>query len=95
MAMVAPSPPPPTRRVAGQTRVFLLCHGAKPPLCSPLPGESTTVVSRVGRLVVGADDRDAVAEVLDGIREAADLDPELRRRLALAGLLVPEDVREA
>ena len=58
-------------------------------------GESTTVVSRVGRLVVGADDRDAVAEVLDGIREAADLDPELRRRLALAGLLVPEDVREA
>jgi hypothetical protein len=27
MATVPPSPPPPARRVAGQTRVFLFCHG--------------------------------------------------------------------
>jgi hypothetical protein len=25
--MVAPSPPPPTRRVAGTTEVLLFCHG--------------------------------------------------------------------
>jgi hypothetical protein len=29
MATVAPSPPPPARRVAGQTRVFLFCHRGK------------------------------------------------------------------
>jgi hypothetical protein len=45
MAMVASSPPPPARRVAGQTRVFLFCHGGKPASCSPLPGEPTTVVA--------------------------------------------------
>src|SRR5688572_5898377 len=45
MATVAPSPPPPTRRVAGQTRVFLFCHGGKPSSSSPLPGEPTTVVA--------------------------------------------------
>ncbi|MFW5473457.1 cupin domain-containing protein [Knoellia sp. CPCC 206450] len=55
-------------------------------------GDSPVLVSRVGRLEVSADDRDAVAEVLDGIRDAGDLDPRLRRRLALAGLLVPADV---
>ena len=58
-------------------------------------GEEWTLVSRVGRLPVQGTDRDAVAEVLDGIRDPAELDPELRRRLALAGLLVPEDVRDA
>ena len=58
-------------------------------------GEQCTLVSRVGRLPVRADQRDAVAEVLDGIRDPAELDPELRRRLALAGLLVPEGVRDA
>ncbi|GAA4114407.1 hypothetical protein GCM10022415_10300 [Knoellia locipacati] len=58
-------------------------------------GDAATLVSRVGRLRVTADERDAVAEVLDGIRDTADLDPELRRRLALAGLLVPEDVSGA
>jgi hypothetical protein len=44
MAMVASSPPP-ARRVAGQTRVFLFCHGGKPLSCSPPPGEPTTVVA--------------------------------------------------
>jgi hypothetical protein len=44
LAMVAPSPPPPARRVAGQTRVFLFRHGEM--LSSSLPplGEPTTVV---------------------------------------------------
>jgi hypothetical protein len=45
MAMVAPSPPPPARRVAGQTRVFLFCHGGKSLSSSPLPGEPTVVVA--------------------------------------------------
>jgi hypothetical protein len=49
MATVAPSPPPPARRVAGQTRVFLFCHGGKPSSSSPLPGESTTVAAVVLR----------------------------------------------
>jgi hypothetical protein len=44
MATVAPSPPPPARRVAGQTRVFLFCHSGKPSSSSPLPGEPTTIV---------------------------------------------------
>jgi hypothetical protein len=45
MAKVAPSPPPPARRVAGQTRVFLFCHGGKSSLSSSPPGELTTVVA--------------------------------------------------
>jgi hypothetical protein len=49
MATVAPSPPPPARRVAGQTRVFLFCHGGKSSSSSPLPGEPTTVVAVVLR----------------------------------------------
>jgi hypothetical protein len=40
-----PSPPPLARRVAGQTRVFLFCHGGKSSSSSPPPGESTTVVA--------------------------------------------------
>jgi hypothetical protein len=43
MATVAPSPPP-ARRVAGQTRVFLFCHGGKSSSSSPLPGEPIVVV---------------------------------------------------
>lgn len=54
-------------------------------------GEECTLVSRVGRFLVGVDERDAVADVLDGIRDPADLSDELRRRLALAGLIVPVD----
>jgi hypothetical protein len=45
MATVAPSPPPPARRVAGQTQVFLFCHGGKPSSSSPSLGEPTTVVA--------------------------------------------------
>jgi hypothetical protein len=44
LAMVAPSPPPPARRVAGQTRVFLSCHGEMSSSSLPPPGEPTTVV---------------------------------------------------
>jgi hypothetical protein len=47
--MVAPSPPPPARRVAGQTRVFLFCRGEMPSSSSPPPGEPTTVVAVVLR----------------------------------------------
>jgi hypothetical protein len=45
LAMVAPSPPPPARRVAGQTRVFLFRHRGKSLSSSlPSPGEPMTVV---------------------------------------------------
>jgi hypothetical protein len=44
LATVALSPPPPARRVAGQTRVFLFRHGGKSSSSSPPPGEPTTVV---------------------------------------------------
>jgi hypothetical protein len=49
LAMVAPSPPPPARRVAGQTRVFLFRHGGKSSLSLPPPGEPTTVIVVVVR----------------------------------------------
>jgi hypothetical protein len=42
--MVAPSPPPPARRVAGQTRVFLFRHGEMSSSSSTPPGEPTTVI---------------------------------------------------
>jgi hypothetical protein len=44
MATVAPSPPP-VRRVAGQTRVFLFCHGGKSSSSSSSPGGPTIVVA--------------------------------------------------
>jgi hypothetical protein len=44
LATVTPSSPPPARRVAGQTRVFLFRHGGKSSSSSPSPGESMTVV---------------------------------------------------
>jgi hypothetical protein len=44
LTTVAPSPPPPARRVAGQTRVFLFCRGEMPSSSSPPPGEPMTVV---------------------------------------------------
>ncbi|MFC7490816.1 MULTISPECIES: cupin domain-containing protein [unclassified Knoellia] len=58
-------------------------------------GEGAVHVSRVGRLKVTADERDAVTDVLDGIQDPRSLDIELTRRLALAGLLVPVDVSDA
>jgi hypothetical protein len=42
--MVAPSPSPPVRRVAGTTRVFLFHRGEMPSSNSPSPGEPTIVV---------------------------------------------------
>jgi hypothetical protein len=45
MATVAPSPPPLARRAAGQTWVFLFCHGGKSLSSSPLLGEPTVVVA--------------------------------------------------
>jgi hypothetical protein len=45
LAMVAPSPPPPARSVAGLTRVFLFRHGEMSPSSSSPPlGEPSTVV---------------------------------------------------
>jgi hypothetical protein len=47
LTTVAPSFPPPARRVAGQTRVFLFRHGVKSSSSSPSPGELMTVVVAV------------------------------------------------
>jgi hypothetical protein len=44
LATVAPSPPPTTRRIAGQTRVFLFRRGRKSSSSSPSPSEPTTIV---------------------------------------------------
>jgi hypothetical protein len=44
LATISPSPPPPLRRVAGQTRVLLFRHGEMSSSGSPRPGEPTTVV---------------------------------------------------
>lgn len=52
-------------------------------------GDECTFVSRIGRFTVPAPDRDAVAEVLDGIRDPRELDHALRRRLVIAGFIVP------
>jgi hypothetical protein len=49
LATIAPSPPPPARRVAGQTWVFLFRRGRKSSSSSPSPGEPTTVVVAVLR----------------------------------------------
>jgi hypothetical protein len=49
MATVALSPPPPARRVAGTTRVFLFRYGEMPPWRLPPLGESLTVVVVVPR----------------------------------------------
>jgi hypothetical protein len=44
LATVAPSSPPPARRVAGQTRMFLFCRGEMSSSSSPSPGKQTNVV---------------------------------------------------
>jgi hypothetical protein len=46
LAMIAPSPPPAVRKVAGQTRMLLFRHGGKTS-SSPPPGELTAVVVTV------------------------------------------------
>jgi len=56
----------------------------------PGPGVST-LVTRVARLEVWNDQREAVTAVLDHRADAVDLDPDVRRSLCLAGLLVPAD----
>ena len=53
-------------------------------------GGVVTLVTRVARVDVPADHRAAVAEVLAGEADAADLEPAVRRSLCLAGVLVPE-----
>jgi hypothetical protein len=42
--MIAPSPPPAARKVAGQTRTLLFRHGGKTSSSPPPPGELTAVV---------------------------------------------------
>jgi hypothetical protein len=49
VATVAPSLPPPVRRVAGTTRVFLFRRGEMPSWRSPPPGDPLTVVVVVPR----------------------------------------------
>jgi hypothetical protein len=49
VATVAPSPPPPARRVAGTTGVFLFRRGEMPSWRSPPPGESLTIIVVVPR----------------------------------------------
>ena len=51
----------------------------------------STLVTRVARVEVPTDRRDAVTAVLDHRADAAELDPDVRRSLCLAGLLVPAD----
>lgn len=57
-------------------------------------GDGAVLVSRVGRFAVTEGEREAVAQVVDGIRGPSSLDPALRRRLALAGLLVPTEANQ-
>ena len=51
----------------------------------------STLVTRVARVEVPDDQVEAVTAVLDHRTDAADLDPDVRRSLCLAGLLVPAD----
>jgi hypothetical protein len=44
LATIALFSPPPARRVAGQTQMFLFRHGGKSSSSSPSPGEPSTVV---------------------------------------------------
>jgi hypothetical protein len=77
--MVAPSPAPPARRVAGQTRVFLFCHGGKSSLSLPPPGELTTVVV----VVLRGEEHHVVAAIVGHELE----NPEAEHRPGLERLL--------
>jgi hypothetical protein len=79
LATVAPSPPPPARRVAGQTRVFLFCRGEVPSSSSLPPGELTTVVV----VVLRGEEYHVVAAVAGHELEA----PEAEHRPGLERLL--------
>jgi hypothetical protein len=79
MATVAPSPPPPARRVAGQTWVFLFCHSGKPSSSSPLLGGPTTVIA----VALRGEEYHVVAAVKGHELET----PEAEHRLQLKRLL--------
>jgi hypothetical protein len=76
--MVAPSSPPPARRVAGQTRMFLFCRGEMPSSSSPLLGEPTTVVV----VVLWGEEYHVVAAVVGHELET----PEVKHRTGLKRL---------
>jgi hypothetical protein len=79
LATVAPSPPPPARGVAGQTRVFLFCREEIPSSSSPPPGESTTVVA----VVLRGEEHHVIAAVAGHELET----PEVEHRPRLKSLL--------
>jgi hypothetical protein len=79
LATVAPSPPPPVRRVAGQTRVFLFCRREMPSSSSPPPGGLTTVVV----VVLRGEEYHVVVTVAGHELET----PEAEHRLGLERLL--------
>jgi hypothetical protein len=71
--------PPPARRVAWQTRVFLFCHGGKPSSSSPPPGELSTIVA----VALQGEEYHVVAAVKGHERET----PEMEQRPRLKRLL--------
>jgi hypothetical protein len=82
--MVAPSPPPPARRVAGQTRVFLFCRGEMSSSGSSLPCEPTTIVV----IVLRGEEYHVVAAVAEHELETpkAEHRPGLKRLLKIVHL---------
>jgi hypothetical protein len=90
LATVAPSPPPPARRVAGQTRVFLFGHGGKPSSSSPPPGEPTTIVI----VALRGEEYHVVAAVVGHKLETPEVEhrPRLKRLLEATHLELNEKV---
>jgi hypothetical protein len=89
LATVAPSPPP-ARRVAGQTRVFLFGHGGKPSSSSPPPGEPTTIVV----VALRGEEYHVVAAVVGHKLETPEVEhrPRLKRLLEATHLELNEKV---
>jgi hypothetical protein len=79
LATVAPSPPPPARRMAGQTQMFVFCRGEMPSSSSPPPGEPSTVVV----VVLRGEEYHVVAAIVGHELET----PEAEHRLGLKRLL--------